>query len=90
MSPGASFWVRLNIMCSTQWEAPLMPWGSSRAPTRYQMKKVAMGAVCTSRVSTASPFASACSRTSSMLARGSRSEGAGCYHRDPRIPRSVN
>src|SRR5436190_6400226 len=47
-------------MCSTQWEMPVMPACSLRAPTRYHTQKETTGAECTSFVIRARPFGNEC------------------------------
>src|SRR5262245_53605156 len=49
-------------MCSTQWETPVMPGVSLRAPTPYQTQKVVIGALCISRVRIFRPFGRTVSR----------------------------
>src|SRR6516225_2510510 len=49
--------VPLKFMCSTQWETPVRPGGSSLEPTLYQHQTDASGAVCSSRMRTVSPLA---------------------------------
>ena len=43
--PLGNFFVPLNIMCSVQWEIPVLPVGSSREPTLYHIHDEMMGAV---------------------------------------------
>src|SRR5437763_1161404 len=52
--------VPLNIMCSTQWDMPVIPMCSLRAPTRYHTQKDTTGAECTSFVSKVRPLGKEC------------------------------
>jgi hypothetical protein len=45
-------------MCSTQWEAPVIPGTSLREPTRYQIQWLMIGAVWISFNKTNKPFSS--------------------------------
>src|SRR5688572_16704710 len=56
------FVVPLKFMCSTQWDTPVSPGGSSLEPTRYQHQTEASGAACSSRTITLSPLSSVVSR----------------------------